>query len=77
MPTDHGPELEALRKRLADAKEFPTWQEGVVGRWQEQRRPNLQTTAGLLRRAWSSGSPPRGTLGRRPGSRDRSKISRR
>jgi hypothetical protein len=22
MPTDHGPELEALRKRLADAKEF-------------------------------------------------------
>jgi hypothetical protein len=22
MPTDHGPELEALRKRLVDAKEF-------------------------------------------------------
>jgi hypothetical protein len=22
MPTDHGPELEALAKRLADAKEF-------------------------------------------------------
>jgi hypothetical protein len=22
MPTDHGPELEALHKRLADAKEF-------------------------------------------------------
>jgi hypothetical protein len=22
MPTDHGPELAALRKRLADAKEF-------------------------------------------------------
>jgi hypothetical protein len=22
MPTDHGPELEGLRKRLADAKEF-------------------------------------------------------
>jgi hypothetical protein len=22
MPTDHGPELEALRKRLGDAKEF-------------------------------------------------------
>jgi hypothetical protein len=22
MPTDHGPELSALRKRLADAKEF-------------------------------------------------------
>jgi hypothetical protein len=22
MPTDHGPELEAQRKRLADAKEF-------------------------------------------------------
>jgi hypothetical protein len=22
MPTDHGPELEALRRRLADAKEF-------------------------------------------------------
>jgi hypothetical protein len=22
MPTDHGPELEALRTRLADAKEF-------------------------------------------------------
>ena len=58
MPTDHGPELEALRKRLADAKEFLDLagkERELAGLRGERPRPTCGTT-----RAGPPGHEPAG-----------------
>ena len=62
MPTDHGPELEALRKRLADAKEFldRRARKELAGLREQAASPNLWDDPG-------AGPPGHEPAGRRRG----------